>query len=83
MATRSPPEPSAEQRGPDRFNVPNEDTGIEPVPKARLNPSPGHEPRGVEKGIADADKKARTGEVKEAVRNTPPFGDFDETVPKD
>jgi hypothetical protein len=38
----------------------------------------GDEPRGVEKDIADADKKARTGSPWEPVRDTPPFGDFDE-----
>ena len=36
----------------------------------------GDEPRGVERDIADADKKVRTGSTREAVRNTPPFGDF-------
>jgi hypothetical protein len=32
------------------------------------------EPRGIEKGIAEADKKARTGSRNERVRNTPPAG---------
>lgn len=41
-------------------------------------PGAGDEPRGVERDIADADKKARTGSTKETVRNTPPFGDFQE-----
>ena len=36
----------------------------------------GDEPRGVERNIADADKKARTGSSEESVRDTPPFGDF-------
>ncbi len=36
----------------------------------------GAEARGVERDIADADKKVRTGSTKEAVRDTPPFGDF-------
>jgi hypothetical protein len=38
----------------------------------------GDEPRGVDRGIADADKKVRTGSVEETVRDTPPFGEFDE-----
>jgi hypothetical protein len=38
-----------------------------------------HEPQGIQKGIADADKKARTGSTKEAVRNTPPAGAWNET----
>lgn len=42
-------------------------------PYARL------EPDGVDRGIADADKKARTGTVDEPVRNTPPAGAWNET----
>jgi hypothetical protein len=38
------------------------------------------ERRGIDEHIADADKLARTGKRQEKVRNTPPFGDFDETV---
>jgi hypothetical protein len=38
----------------------------------------GDEPRGVERDIADADKKIRTGSTEETVRDTPPFGEFDE-----
>jgi hypothetical protein len=38
-----------------------------------------HEPQGIQKRIADADKKARTGSTKEAVRNTPPAGAWNET----
>lgn len=38
----------------------------------------GDEPWGVESDIADADKKARTGSTQEPVRNTPPFGDFED-----
>jgi hypothetical protein len=38
-----------------------------------------HEPQDVQKGIADADKKARTGSTKETVRNTPPAGAWNET----
>jgi hypothetical protein len=38
------------------------------------------EPRGVERHIADADKKARTGAEEEPVRNTPPAGKWNETA---
>jgi len=37
------------------------------------------EPQGIQKGIADADRKARTGSKEEAVRNTPPAGAWNET----
>jgi len=43
---------------------------------------PGREPRGVQKHIADADKKARTGADEEPVRNTPPGGDWNDTFPR-
>jgi len=39
----------------------------------------GQEPRGVERGIADADKKARTGKTDEPIRNTPPAGAWNDT----
>lgn len=38
-----------------------------------------HEPQGIQEGIADADKKARTGSTKETIRNTPPAGAWNET----
>jgi hypothetical protein len=38
-----------------------------------------HEPQGIQEGIADADKKARTGSTQETVRNTPPAGAWNET----
>ena len=38
-----------------------------------------HEPEGIQKDVADADKVARTGSTKEAVRNTPPAGAWNET----
>jgi hypothetical protein len=38
------------------------------------------EPRGIEKGIADADKKARTGTAQEPLRNTPPAGAWNDTA---
>jgi hypothetical protein len=37
--------------------------------------------RGIDEHIADADKLARTGKPQESVRDTPPFGDYDETAP--
>ena len=42
--------------------------------------TPSEEPRGIDKGIADADKKARTGTVQEPVRNTPPAGAWNDTA---
>ena len=42
--------------------------------------APPEEPRGIERGIADADKKARTGTTQEPVRNTPPAGAWNDTV---
>ncbi|HKF98635.1 MAG TPA: hypothetical protein VKB20_10285 [Steroidobacteraceae bacterium] len=36
--------------------------------------------RGIAKGIADADKKARTGTTQEPVRNTPPAGAWNDTA---
>jgi hypothetical protein len=41
-------------------------------------PGAGGEPRDIEPGIADADKKIRSGTTDEVVRNTPPFGDYDD-----
>jgi hypothetical protein len=38
------------------------------------------EPRGIEKGIADADKKARAGTTQEPLRNTPPAGAWNDTA---
>ena len=49
-----------------------ENTAVPASPRPR-------EPRGIQKGIADADKKARTGSTEETVRNTPPAGAWNET----
>jgi hypothetical protein len=38
------------------------------------------EPRGIEKDIADADKKARSGSTHEPLRNTPPAGAWNDTA---
>jgi hypothetical protein len=42
--------------------------------------APSEEPRGIEKGIADADKKARTGTTQEPVRNTPAAGAWNDAA---
>jgi hypothetical protein len=55
----------------------HESTSV-PEPPAETSPR-WHEPQGVQEGIADADKKARTGSTKEAVRNTPPAGAWNDT----
>ena len=36
-------------------------------------------PHGIDKGIAQADKRARTGKNEEPVRNTPPAGAWNDT----
>jgi len=38
------------------------------------------EPRGIDQGVADADKKVRTGSTDEDVRNTPPAGAWNDTA---
>jgi hypothetical protein len=64
---------------PDR-HIPTTDHENTAVPEPPSETSPRwHEPQGVQEGIADADKKARTGSAKEAVRNTPPAGAWNET----
>src|SRR6185312_9800648 len=55
----------------------HESTSV-PEPSAETSPR-WHEPQGIQKGIADADKKARTGSTKETVRDTPPAGAWNET----
>lgn len=49
--------------------------GIEAV----FRPYATEEPRAVDTGIADADKKTRTGAADEPVRNTPPAGAWNDT----
>jgi hypothetical protein len=39
-----------------------------------------HERGAMQPGIADADKKARTGSDREPVRNTPPAGDWNDVA---
>jgi mxaD protein len=48
--------------------------------QAKYPPYAEREPAGVETGIADADKRARTGTVDEPIRNTPPAGAWNETT---
>ena len=43
------------------------------------SPQPWPEPRGIQKGIADADKIARSGSTEETVRDTPPAGAWNDT----
>ena len=64
---------------PDTQNVPNVDGRDRDLRKDRSPvPGAGDEPRGIDRDIADADKKVRTGQTDEPVRNTPPFGDDDD-----
>ena len=61
-------------------NIPTTDHESTVVPEPSSETSPRwHEPQGIQKGIADADKRARTGSTKETVRNTPPAGAWNET----
>jgi hypothetical protein len=62
-------------------NYPNE-TEERNASRERLNDTgTGREPATVEPDIAADDKLARTGGSQDRVRNTPPFGDWDETGP--
>ena len=54
----------------------NDDKKANPEDARTADP---REPRGVEKEIAEADKKARTGSKSEPVRNTPPAGAWNDT----
>jgi hypothetical protein len=61
-------------------HIPSTDHENTSVPEPASETSPRwHEPRGIQKGIADADKKARTGSTEETVRDTPPAGAWNET----
>ncbi len=48
--------------------------------QAKYRPYVRREPAGVERHIADADKKARTGTVDEPIRNIPPAGAWNDTA---
>ncbi len=73
-----------EQRpGLETWNVPDQDGRDRNLRKDRRPMAgAGDEPSGIERDIADADKAVRTGSTDEAVRNTPPFGDYDDTRPE-
>lgn len=51
----------------------DEESSPETLPRSQ-------EPRGIQKGIADADKIARTGSTEESVRDTPPAGAWNDTA---
>ena len=52
----------------------------ESPPAPQVVPTPdSEEPAGIERGIADADRKARTGSAREDIRNTPPAGTWNDT----
>lgn len=64
---------------PDLLNRPNQDGRDRNLRKDRRPmPGAGDEARGIENDIADADKKIRSGTAEELVRNTPPYGDYDD-----
>jgi hypothetical protein len=71
---------ASQQRPPlDTNNVPDADGRDRNLRKNRRPvPGAGAEERDVDRNIAEADKKARTGSTEESVRDTPPFGEFDE-----
>jgi len=61
-------------------HIPSTDDENTAVPEPPSETSPRwHEPRSIQKGIADADKRARKGSTEETVRNTPPAGAWNET----
>jgi hypothetical protein len=63
----------------DTDNVPDAEGRDRDLRKDRRPmPGAGEEERGIDRSVADADKKVRTGTTDETVRNTPPFGDYDE-----
>jgi hypothetical protein len=64
---------------PDLQNRPNQDGRDRDLRRDRRPmPGAGDEPRGIQSDIADADSKVRSGTTDETVRNTPPFGDYDD-----
>jgi hypothetical protein len=72
MVKTSPPTPDLQNR-------PNQDGRDRDRRKDRRPmPGAGGEPSGIDEHIADADKQARGGTTDERVRNTPPYGDYDD-----
>ena len=72
---------SADSRGSPRVEAADKSPGNDRAKPDRedARTSDPREPRGVEKEIAEADKKARTGSKSEPVRNTPPAGAWNDT----
>jgi hypothetical protein len=50
------------------------------APAAAPKPGEVHKRGEAQPGIADADKRARTGSERESVRNTPPAGDWNDVA---
>jgi hypothetical protein len=60
-------------------NRPNQDEDDSDFEARSRDTALTREPGGVTRGIADMDKRVRTGSAKEGVRNTPPAGAWNET----
>jgi hypothetical protein len=60
-------------------NRPNQDEDDSDLGARPRDTGPAREPGGVHPGIADTDKRVRTGSAQEPVRNTPPAGAWNET----
>jgi len=60
-------------------HIPHESENPVPADKSGIRREPGAK----HPGIADEDKKARTGQVHEPVRNTPPAGSWNDVTPKE
>jgi hypothetical protein len=61
-------------------HVPHES---EPTLPATGGAPGGRESGTVQPGVADADKRARTGNIQEPVRNTPPAGEWNDVAPNE
>jgi hypothetical protein len=60
-------------------HIPHESEKPLPSDQSRVR----REPEAKHPGIADEDKRARTGRVDEAVRNTPPAGKWNDVAPEE
>jgi hypothetical protein len=60
-------------------NRPNQDEDDSDLAARPHDTALTREPGGVTRGIAETDKRVRTGNAKEPVRNTPPAGAWNET----
>lgn len=82
-AEQTPAERTTVQPGPiKRLDRPDQDEEPNVLQRHATDLGIGREPGGVQDGIADADKTARSGTVDEPVRNTPPAGEWNETTPE-